>query len=166
MSTNTSRKGKIARLPAAIREQLNQRLYDGQEARQLAAWLNSLPEVQAILAAQFDAQPISESNLTHWKQGGFADWQALQQTRLSISKIAEDADAIRSDTPGSSLAENFSALAAASFALAARGLLDHSPDPQDRWQRLREILPELARLRHGDHRSQILVLARRRSDRL
>ncbi len=51
-----SRNGKIAPLPRAIRDQLNQRLDDGQEAKDLAAWLNSLPEVQAVLAAYFSEQ--------------------------------------------------------------------------------------------------------------
>ncbi|MGP8235239.1 MAG: hypothetical protein ACLQVW_07510, partial [Limisphaerales bacterium] len=39
----------------------------------LLSWLNRLPEVQAILAAHFAAKPIDESNLTHWKQGGYLD---------------------------------------------------------------------------------------------
>jgi hypothetical protein len=37
-----------------------------------------LPEVQAILAAHFAAKPIDESNLTHWKQGGYLAWEAQE----------------------------------------------------------------------------------------
>src|SRR6266568_3205109 len=40
-----SHKGKIARLPLAIREQLNRRLQDGEIGRDLVVWLNSAPEV-------------------------------------------------------------------------------------------------------------------------
>jgi hypothetical protein len=36
-------------LPRDIREQLNRRLDDGEPGVQLATWLNSLPEVQAVL---------------------------------------------------------------------------------------------------------------------
>ena len=166
LRTPSSRTGKIARLPRAIRDQLNQRLDDGEEAKHLVPWLNSLPEVRAVLASHFHAQPINEPNLTQWKQGGFLDWQNLQQTRLSIAQFAEDADTLRSDSPGPALADKLSTLLAAGFVLAARDLLDRSADPQDRWQRLREILPELARLRRADYQAQLLDLARRRADRL
>ncbi|MGO8698402.1 MAG: hypothetical protein ACLQVY_11865 [Limisphaerales bacterium] len=68
-----TRNAKIARLPLAIRQQLNLRLQSGELAQDLLSWLNQLPEVQAILAAHFDAKPIDESNLSHWKQGGYLD---------------------------------------------------------------------------------------------
>jgi hypothetical protein len=68
-----TRNGKIARLPLALRQQLNLRLQNGELAQDLLAWLNQLPEVQAILAAHFAAKPIDESNLSHWKQGGYLD---------------------------------------------------------------------------------------------
>ncbi|MGO8700886.1 MAG: hypothetical protein ACLQVY_24605 [Limisphaerales bacterium] len=41
-----TRNGKIARLPLASRRQLNQRLQNGELARNLLSWLNRLPEVQ------------------------------------------------------------------------------------------------------------------------
>ena len=68
-----TRNGKIARLPLAIRQQLNLRLQNGELAQDLLSWLNQLPEVQVILAAHFAAKPIDESNLSHWKQGGYLD---------------------------------------------------------------------------------------------
>jgi len=46
-----TRNGKIARLPAAIREELNQRLFDGEPAKPLIEWLNGQPRVQAVLKA-------------------------------------------------------------------------------------------------------------------
>ena len=66
--------GQIARLPLAIRQQLNLRHQNGELAQDLLSWLNRLSEVQAILAAaHFAAKPIDESNLTFWKQGGYLD---------------------------------------------------------------------------------------------
>ncbi len=41
-----TRHGKIARLPLAIRQQLNLRLQNGERAQGLS-WLNQMPEVQA-----------------------------------------------------------------------------------------------------------------------
>ena len=71
---NATRTGKIARLPSAVREELNRRLDEGVSGKALVAWLNALPEVQAILRAQFGGQPINAVNLTKWRQGGYRDW--------------------------------------------------------------------------------------------
>jgi hypothetical protein len=71
-----TRTGKIARLPKNIREELNQRLDDGNQGARLVAWLNSLPEVQAVLARDFEGKAISEQNLSEWRKGGFRDWQS------------------------------------------------------------------------------------------
>ena len=48
---NLTRNGKIVRLPREVRQQLNRRLQDGEQGKKLVAWLNALPEVQAIAAA-------------------------------------------------------------------------------------------------------------------
>src|SRR5690349_20841802 len=69
-----SRIGKVARLSHSIREQLNLRLLDHEPAKSILPWLNSLPEVKAILAADFNNRPISKQNLSEWKQGGHRDW--------------------------------------------------------------------------------------------
>src|SRR5215471_7108065 len=70
----TTRLGKSARLPHSIREQLNLKLHDGIPAKSVLPWLNGLPEVQAILAADFDNRPVNKQNLSEWKHGGFRDW--------------------------------------------------------------------------------------------
>jgi hypothetical protein len=80
-----TRNGKIARLPLAIRQELNQRLQDGQKGRQSVAWLNGLPEVQAVMASEFRGKPIAECNLSErlrlqWEKLGFrrevSQWRA------------------------------------------------------------------------------------------
>jgi len=73
------RVGKIARLPASIREQLNQRLSNGALGRKIVSWLNTLPEVNRIMAEQFAGKPISENNLSEWRRGGYQDWLHEQQ---------------------------------------------------------------------------------------
>ncbi len=67
IKVSTGRNGKIARLPLAVREELNLRLRDGEEGVDLVVWLNSLPEVRQVLAAKFKGQPIAENNLANWK---------------------------------------------------------------------------------------------------
>ncbi len=56
-----TRTGKIARLPRSIRDQLNQQLDDGRPAIALVEWLNSLPEVQAVLEAEHDGTTENHS---------------------------------------------------------------------------------------------------------
>jgi hypothetical protein len=84
-----TRTGKIARLPREIRDQLNQRLLDGQPGQRLLIWLNSLPEVQHILATDFDGSAINAPNLSAWKTGGYQDWlvryETLEQARELVA---------------------------------------------------------------------------------
>jgi hypothetical protein len=65
-----TRTGKIARLPRHIRDQLNRHLDDGEPGNRLVEWLNSLDEVKDMLHEDFGGRPVSEQNLSDWKQGG------------------------------------------------------------------------------------------------
>jgi hypothetical protein len=71
--------GKISRLPREIREQVNQRLDAGEPGNRLVSWLNRLPAVRGLLAAEFGGAAINEQNLTNWKQGGFREWRMQQE---------------------------------------------------------------------------------------
>jgi hypothetical protein len=71
--------GKIARLPGDIRRQLNHRLQNGQKAATLLNWLNPLPEVKAVLAAEFGGARVTQQNLSEWRKGGYRDWEAQQE---------------------------------------------------------------------------------------
>ena len=66
-----TRTGKIARLPRNIRDTLNNRLDNGEQATDLVRWLNGLPEVQSLLASDFQRRPINTPNLSAWKAGCF-----------------------------------------------------------------------------------------------
>ena len=85
------RTGKIARLPHHLRNQLNQRLHNGEPGVDLIKWLNSLPEVQAVLAEHFAGVPISPQNLSEWNNGGFLDW-------LTTQELLEDAREFAANT--------------------------------------------------------------------
>jgi len=88
-----TRRGKIARLPHPIRDQINQRLQNGEEGKHIAEWINTLPEVRSLMAAEFDSQPVSEANLSKWKLGGYRDWEeqkaALQAALLFHREAAQ-----------------------------------------------------------------------------
>ena len=83
-----SRNGKIARLPQAIREELNLRLERSERSPQLLAWLNALPEVQEFVQREFGGEPASKHNLSQWRLGGFQDWL----TRRDFFADARNAD--------------------------------------------------------------------------
>jgi len=86
-----TRNGKIANLPNDIREQLNLRLLEGETGRELAAWLNALPEVQSVLGSQFNGASISEVNLTHWRQGGYLQWLTEREC-FDSARALDDAE--------------------------------------------------------------------------
>src|SRR5713101_4739162 len=100
-----SRFGKIARLPLDIREQLNRRLQDGEIGKELVVWLNSVPEVQAILKAEFGDRPVNEPNLSDWRTGGYEDWLVHQDTMGQVNQLVANAKELGGacDTPLSEL---------------------------------------------------------------
>jgi hypothetical protein len=86
---NPARKGKIARLPVAVREELNRRLEDGQTERTILPWLNALPSVQTVLAAQFGAGPVSQQNLSNWRCGGPILRLTPRQSKTRLNKVKQ-----------------------------------------------------------------------------
>jgi hypothetical protein len=111
-----TRNGKIARLPHEIREELNHRLERNVPGITLVEWLNSLPEVQEVLRDLFDGNPVIPQNLSQWRQGGFAEWQA----RNDLFERAREADYLAGDLEESIglMADRASQLLAARFAIA------------------------------------------------
>src|SRR5712692_8693191 len=100
-----SRIGKIARLPLDIREQLNRRLQDGEIGKDLVVWLNSVPDVQAVLKAEFGDRPVHEPNLSDWRAGGYEDWRVHQDTMQQVNQLVANAKELggASQTPLSEL---------------------------------------------------------------
>lgn len=69
-----ARKGKVAALPYATREELCRRLRDGARGPALLAWLNGLPETRALCARDYEGVEVSPENLSQWRLGGYRDW--------------------------------------------------------------------------------------------
>jgi hypothetical protein len=91
---SNARRGKIARLPHAVRAELNQRLRDGAVGTELLAWLNALPEVQTVLREQFDGRPVNDQNLSDWRHGGYEEWLAKSADYEEARKTTEHAQYI------------------------------------------------------------------------
>lgn len=88
------RQGKIARLPESLRSLVNQRILDGWTGKRICEWLNGLPEVQALLAAEFGGEPISDANLSRWRKGGYQDWLGDRERVVKIRSLAEYCGAV------------------------------------------------------------------------
>lgn len=84
-----ARHGKIARLPRAIREELNRRLADGHTAEDILTWVNALSKTQEVLTRNFEGVPISPQNLSEWRSGGYADWVRQNEREESIRSLAD-----------------------------------------------------------------------------
>ena len=171
-----SRVGKIARLPWRVREELNRRLLDGEPARRLAAWLNRLPEVRAVLRRDFDGRPISEQNLSEWKHGGFRDYvakveaDALLAETLEVTAAVKPKPSSRGRKSGKRAAEREDRTESVTdrvadwffpyYVAAARGRLAAAQTEDERWNVLRTILADLGNLRRNEHQVERLRLWR------
>jgi hypothetical protein len=150
-----TRKGKIARLPQPIREQINRRLENGEKGKQIAQWLNTLPEVTAVMASEFGGQPVNEPNLSHWKLGGYRDWEAQQEALEAARLFNSDAAELGRETCPQ-LADKLALCLTARLAVALRRSPSGDEDPDRQFERLRRIRAELTALRKGDHNAQWL----------
>ncbi|HEX4644310.1 MAG TPA: hypothetical protein VH598_01750 [Verrucomicrobiae bacterium] len=159
-----SRIGKIARLPRDLRDQLNHRLQDGENGVTLIEWLNAQPKVRAALKKDFEGRPISEQNLSDWKQGGYRDWERHEETRAMVRDLAERSGDLELDSAGLEISQRYSAVLAAELVRATQELLAQTTDPRERWDLLRQALQELVRLRKEDHKAAHLAMDRERRE--
>lgn len=162
MST-TTRNGKIARLPKAIREEINQRLEDGATAVSLVEWLNGLPEVQDLIQSQFGGHPILEQNLSQWKGGGYQDWLRKQEAKELVEEIYEKGQELKEqmkDRPP--LAEVLSHWLNARYVVTTRQV-EQAEGPEG-WRMLRQMCGDVARLRRLDQHDRRLAQNDRRLD--
>jgi hypothetical protein len=156
------RRGKIARLPAYIREMLNQRLEAGESGRELVAWLNGLPAVEEVLEEHFGGRPINEVNLSEWRQGGFVAWQKDAAEQDWLEGVAERAQGLAATGDGAGIMDRLATLLGVELTRLAERWLGQEMDEEERWKRLERMLKALDKLRRGDHRAARLGLARER----
>ncbi len=151
------RTGKIARLPHDIREQLNRRLNDGEQAHPILNWLNSVPEVQAVLAANFDGRPLNKVNLTEWRHGGYRDW-LVRQDALDFVEELDDKEALGHESLSDPIGARLAHWVALHYAASAKALIANEQNPSTKWTRLRELCADVTRLRRSELAAERLDL--------
>lgn len=77
-----ARKGKIARLPFAAREEINRRLLDNEPGQRIIEWINSTHKLRGPAA-------VTDSNLSDWRAGGFAEWLEGHEKVERTKSLAE-----------------------------------------------------------------------------
>ena len=150
-----SRVGKIARLSQHLRGQLNRRIEDGEPGRNLVEWLNSCDEVQETLDEHFGGRPITEQNLSEWKQGGFKDWQNHQETRALARGFLAEAEELEEEIGDTPLTDRLTETVALALARLLREAVSEEKGPAQR-RAILEIAREFAWLRKQDHQMERL----------
>jgi hypothetical protein len=152
-----ARRGKIGRLPHEIRLELNRRMRDGTEGKALVEWLNAQDVVATVMKEQFGGQPISESNLTHWRKGGYQEWLIREGASAFLRELTESDQPALKDPD--EMLEALTACLAGRLAAAADEAEAGTADPVARWKRLRETVSTLLRARKRTLSSRWLAVA-------
>ncbi len=160
-----SRNGKIARLPRHLRVQLNRRLEDGEPGPQALAWLNACPAAQAMLADDFGGRPISEQNLSEWRQGGFREWQRQQVACEHVRRLTDQSEALDEAAEKADLSARLTTVFAVELFKLMERLLEKNGDDETKLGYLREAMRETRLLRRGDHNATRLRIEMERWER-
>jgi hypothetical protein len=139
---NTARKGKIARLPQALREQLNERLRDGQSGPEIIAWLNAEPIAVEIMQKHFSGDLVNEQNLSAWRNGGYLEWCA-DEARADLLQARAEMAVKLVQKSGLCLSDAAAAIAAGDLLADIEAEVD--PEMRDK------LIKQIATLRAGDH---------------
>jgi hypothetical protein len=160
-----TRKGKIARLPREIRDDLNRRMAESEDGGALLRWLNELPAVKEMLAREFDGNAVTKHNLYEWRIGGFTEWQARQDMLEQTRELAADAREVNAVTDGK-LADHLATVLAVRYAAALSGWNGEADENFRRKLRvLRGLCQDIVELRRGDHSGARLQMEQERLGR-
>jgi hypothetical protein len=152
-----SSNGKIARLAADIREEVNLRLYNGNKSKDILAWLNELPAVKKILAAQFAGVPINVRNLCNWRKIGYWRWFDEQQNVASMKNRGQYAAGL-ADAAGGNLSRGVAAVASGKLLEFLDKKSDQDPTAAD----VAKCADAAAKLLKSEQNNERLVIARER----
>jgi hypothetical protein len=153
--------GKISSLPHQLQEQLNQRLLNGQTARTLLPWLNSLPETKALLKEQFDGASITKQNLSDHRNHGFRDWADRQQA-LEFASTLCSGDAELQKLLPADLADKLARWVSLRYAASARDLAASAAGSDKSLRHLRNFSLFILALRRGELSAARLAIEQQR----
>jgi len=143
------RRGKVARLPKAVRDRLNFMLLDGLSYADILEKLGP------------DGNGINEGNIGEWKSGGYQDWLRDQQRVEALKSRQDFAFDLVCEKDGSQLHQASLQIAATNLCellvdldpAALRETMEADPD---KYTRLLNAISRLSdgHLRHERHRTQ------------
>jgi len=151
---NPRPKGKIGRLPKALREEVNRRLDDNEKGRSIIVWLNSLPQVRYLTVAQFHGVSITENNLYQWRRHGYQTWLRRREALAAAMSAASAGH----QAGGPSFRESTANLAVVHYLIAVRELVESQAEGKSAIKLLRQFCRDLVALRRGDYTSARLKL--------
>src|SRR4051812_20333522 len=147
----TQRNGKIARVPVVVREELNQRLEDGELGERIVEWLNEVPVVQEIAAREWEGRGISEQNLSAWRSGGYRDWLEQRQVLELAVRLGENAGELKDSCQP--LGETMAVWVAARLMMMTQRV-EEAETADEEWKLLRGMSVEVARVRRGEWQAE------------
>jgi len=164
-----TRNGKIARLPRYLRDNLNRRLQDGEPGRNLVVWLNSLQAVQDVMEDFFNGMPISEQNLSEWKQGGFLEWQKHGESLEWVRQVTEQANDLSDEAGLVPLSDRLSGIVALTLGRLLQRAAEKPLEQDSVREEILSLSRELALLRREDHEAarlkmELEIHARKQAD--
>ncbi|MGB7748602.1 MAG: type IIL restriction-modification enzyme MmeI [Verrucomicrobiia bacterium] len=171
VSCKTTRKSRataeklVLALPKSIRDELGHRIEDGEQGKELVKWLNGLSGVQRVLKEQFGERPITEQNLSEWKQTGHPEWLRHQKACEKLRWLTERTDDLENEADGMEISDRLGSILAAELASLVEKLLEENTDPKERWRLVQEVLREFRYFRHEGNNSQRNQLQRQRWER-
>lgn len=152
-SQDRARTGKIARMPVAIRNEVNRRLFENESGARIVAWLNEQPEALKILEDYFGEEPVTPQNLSEWRKGGYQAWIRRREAIENMKDVSEFALHL-GQAAGGSIGDGTAAILGGKIL----GALEKSDG-----DRVNPFLVEaVAMLRKGDHEQ----IKRKQADRL
>lgn len=177
--SSRQRNGKIARLPHALRKEVNRRLLDGETSTTILAWLNAEPAAVKVFEAHFEGVPADAENLSRWRLGGYADWIA-EQERIEATKGLAEYSMKLAKSAGSKLSEGVQAVLGGHILESIEAILksdvpgklvtkgrgkdaETDIEPGDPVDRLGQLTDIVAKLRLADQRSEKLGIERQRT---
>ena len=150
-----ARQGKIARLPASVREELNRRLLDGESGARILPWLNGLEDTIRILEEDFEGLRINDNNLSDWRQGGFEEWLRRRERLDSTRELAGYAVKL-AKAAGGNLTEGAAAILSGQILEVLEDVGATEKTPVEKMAAVLGLTKSLSSLRKGDQNQQVL----------
>ena len=157
-----TRRGKIARLPWEVREELNRRLHDGESGTQLLAWLNGHAEVTRMLATGFEGRAVNKQNLSEWRAGGYQEWLAERAALAEKRTLTAEVQELAAAADGK-VKDHLATVVAARYAGAVASWNGEvSEDFRRELRALRWLCHDVLDLRRADHNKDRLYFEKER----